>query len=55
MGKDNAIRSIRMRNGKNIIERPMQLLYPAELQCDSKSTGINTKNDGILNVNAEEF
>ena len=28
MGKDNTIRSIRMRSGKNTIKRPIQLLYP---------------------------
>ena len=55
MGKHNTIRSIRIRSGKNIIERPIQLLHPMELPCDSKSTTKNTQDDKTLNVNAEEF
>ena len=31
MGKDNAIRSIKIRTGNNIIERSVQLLCPMEL------------------------
>ena len=31
MGKDNKIRSIRIHTGKNVIEIPLQLLYPIEL------------------------
>ena len=45
MGKDNTIRSIRVRCGKNVIERPIQLLYPIELHCDSKSTTSNTQDE----------
>ena len=37
MGKDNIIRSLRIRTRKSIIERPIQLLYPMELPCDSKT------------------
>ena len=55
MGKHNTIRLIRIRTGKNIIERPIQLLYPMELPCDSKSTTKNTQEDKTLNVNAEAF
>ena len=55
MGKDNIIRSIRIRTGKRIIERPIQLLYPMELHCDSKSTTSNTQEDKTLNANVEEF
>ena len=55
MGKDNTIRSIRIRTGKNIIERPIQLLYPMELHCESKATTSNSQDDKTLNVNAEEF
>ena len=55
MGKDNIIRSIRIRTGKSIIERPIQLLYPMELHCDSKITTRNTQDDKILNAKAEEF
>ena len=38
MGKDTTIRSIRIPTRKNIIERPIQLLYLVELHCDSKKT-----------------
>ena len=31
MGKDNAIRSIKIRTGNNITERPIHLLCPLEL------------------------
>ena len=55
VGKNNTIRSIRIRTGKNVIERPIQLLYPMELHCDSKATTSNTHDDKTLNVNTEEF
>ena len=55
MGKDNIIRSVRIRTGKSIIERPIQLLYPMELRCDSKTATRNTQDDKKLNANAEEF
>ena len=55
MGKDNIIRSIRTCTGKNIIERPVQLLDLMELYCDSKSNTSNSQNDKTFNVNAEEF
>ena len=38
VGKDNTIRSIRIRTGKKVIERPIQLLYPMDLYFDSKMT-----------------
>ena len=43
MGKDNIIRSVRIRTGKSIIERPIQLLYPMELHCDSKTATTTLK------------
>ena len=54
MRKGNTIRSIRTRTRKNVIERPIQLLHPMELHCDSKSSTSNIRSK-ILNVNAEEF
>ena len=50
MGKDNAIRSVRIRTWKSIIERPIQLLYPTKLYCESKATTCNTQNDNTLSV-----
>ena len=55
MGKGNTIRSIRIRTQKNVIERPIQLMYPMELRCDSKTNTSNTQDDKTLNVNAEEY
>ena len=55
MGKDNTIRSIRIRTRKSIIERPIHLLYPMALHCDSKTTTSNTRDDKTLNANAEEL
>ena len=53
MDKENQIKSIRIRTGTSVIERPIQLLYPMELHCYSKSTTSNTKQDKTLN--ADEF
>ena len=55
MGKDNTIRSIRIRITKNVIEREIQLLYPMELHSDTKTTTSNTQDDKTLNVNAKEI
>ena len=55
MGKDNTFTSIRIRTTKGVIERPIQLLHPMELQCDSKSTMDNIQDYKTLNVNVEEF
>ena len=55
MDKDNTITSVRIRTGKSDIERPIHLLYPLELHCDSKTTISNTQYDKKINVNAEEF
>ena len=52
--KDNTIRSIRIHTKKSIIERPIQLLYPMELHCDSKSNTSKTQDDKTLNVIAEK-
>ena len=55
MGKDNTIRSIRIRTTKNVIEREIQLLYPMELHSNTKTTTSNTQDDKTLNVNAKEI
>ena len=55
MGKDNTIRSIRIRTGKSVIKRTIQLLFQTELYCDSRSTTSNTQDGKTLRVNAEEF
>ena len=33
-GKDGVIRGEKVRTGKSIMERPVQLLYPIQLSCD---------------------
>ena len=55
MGTDNTIRSVRIRTRKSIIERPIQLLYPVDLYCDSKTINSKTQVNKTLNVGAEEF
>ena len=37
MGTDNTIRSIRIRNEKSVIERPIQLLYLMKLQSGNQA------------------
>ena len=54
-GKDNTKRSFRICTGNRVVERPIQLLYPMELHCDSKSTTSNTQHDKTLNVNPNEI
>ena len=55
MGKHNTIRSVKIRTGKSLIERTIQLPYPVELHCHSNTTISNTQDDKASNVNAEEF
>ena len=55
VGTGNTIRSVRIRTRKGIIERPVQLLYPMDLQCDSKTINSKTQDNKTLNVGAEEF
>ena len=43
MGKDNTIKTIRIRTGNSVIEGPIQLLYPMELHCDAKTIITNTQ------------
>ena len=33
-GKDSVVRAVRLRAGRNQLERPIQHLYPLELSCD---------------------
>ena len=49
-GKDNTIRSVGLRRGKNYLKRPKQLFYPMELHCN---TVRNTETK--LNPNVKEF
>ena len=50
-GKDNVIRAVGLRTAKNYLERPIQLLYPMELHCNTIRKISETK----LNPNVEEF
>ena len=53
MGKDNTIRSSEYVPGRTLLKKPIQLLYPMELHCDSKLTTSNTQDNKALNVNVE--
>lgn len=55
MGKDKTIRSIRIHAGKNIIERPIQLLCTIELHCHWKTITSVIQDDKTLKVHAAEF
>ena len=52
-GRDGITRSVKLRAGKSYLERPVQHLYPLELQCEQKMTKITNENQ--LDVNAKEF
>ena len=43
MGKNNTIRSVRIRTGKSCIERAIQQLHLMELHCNSKATISKTR------------
>ena len=48
-GKDNVVRGVKLQCAKSTTERPIQLIYPLELECDVGK--CETK----LNTNAKEF
>ena len=49
-GKDDEIRAVELRAGRDKLERAIQHLYPLELSCD-----VNRQPHDPLNVNANEF
>ena len=34
-GRDGVVRAVKLRSGRNFLERPVQHVYPLELSCDS--------------------
>ena len=48
-GNDEVVRGVKLQSGKTIIERPIQLIYPLELQCDER------KDEMSLDPSAKEF
>ena len=50
-GQDGVIRGAQLKAGKTLIERPLQLLYPLELTCDSPE---RTRGE-TLRADAREF
>ena len=50
-GKDNVVRVVGLHTAKNYLERPIQLLYPMELHCNTIRKTSKTK----LNPNVEEY
>ena len=50
-GRDRMIRGAQLKAGKTLIERPLQLLYPLELTCDSPE---RTRGE-TLRADAREF
>ena len=49
-GRDNVIRAVPIRSGKSFIQRPIQHLYPLELNCD-----VKWEKEKELNVEAPPF
>ena len=49
-GNDGEIRAVKLRAGKDKLERAIQHIFPLELSCN-----INRQIDAQLNVNAKEF
>ena len=52
-GKDGVIRAARLRAGKSYMERPIQHLYPMELNCDMKEA--KEQQPSTLDANAPQF
>ena len=50
VGRDGVIRGVELKTGKGTLERPVQLLYPLELACDTKPNVVEN-----LNPEATEF
>lgn len=48
-GKDVVVRAVKVRTGKNQLERAVQHLFPLELSCDRRSEEVH------LNPGAEVF
>ena len=51
-GRDGIIREVELKTSNGIIERPVQFLYPLELECDITSAVRETNN---LNPEAPQF
>ena len=50
-GKDGIIRAVQLKTANGTIERPVQHLYPLELQCDSNKASDEQR----LNPDVPEF
>ena len=53
--KDNIIRVVQLRIGKEIIDRTIQLLYPLELHCEGITPTNKDKKKNELNPSPTEF
>ena len=54
-GKDGAVRGVKLKTGKGIIERPVQHLYPMELKVDGHKVTQDNPKQKELNHEVEEF
>ncbi len=50
LGRDGVIRVAKLRTGKGELERPIQFLYPLELNIRRR-----TANNSVLNAEAQEY
>ena len=54
-GKDEVVRAVQMQVGTKFLVRPIQLLYPLELDCDVPAREAKEQEETNLNVDAKEF
>ena len=55
-GEDGVIRGVCLCAGKSYLERPIQCVYPLELNCDVNPVKSNTNTDETKpNIKAKEF
>ena len=53
-GKDDQVRSARVKTPRDYLDRPIQMLYPLELHCNRQQNKTKQYNKKKLNVEAKE-
>ena len=54
-GKDGVVRAVRLKCGRDWLERAIQQLYPLELNCDGVATTEQDEQPHQLNAQAKTF
>ncbi|KAK3729174.1 hypothetical protein QZH41_000579 [Actinostola sp. cb2023] len=55
VGRDGVLRAAKLRNGRGILERAVQHLYPLELTCDRNNDAHQVQRGTQLNPNVQAF